>query len=59
MFVYASGTKIIQHSVCFGNSTGEQPVVLGIMESAFSKPMPPVFKIHFHNPGAMQRGYFS
>ena len=40
MFVYASDTRIKQHPVRFGNSTGEWTAVTGIMEGTFSKPMP-------------------
>jgi hypothetical protein len=40
MFVYAPDTRIKQHPVRFGNSTGEWTAVTGIMEGTFSKPMP-------------------
>jgi hypothetical protein len=40
MFVYAPDTRIKQHPIRFGNSTGEWTAVTGIMEGTFSKPMP-------------------
>jgi len=40
MFVYAPDTRIKQHPVHFGNSTGEWTAVTGVMEGTFSKPMP-------------------
>jgi hypothetical protein len=40
MFVYAPDTRIKQHPVRFGSSTGEWTAVTGIMEGTFSKPMP-------------------
>jgi hypothetical protein len=39
-FVYAPDTKIKQHHIRFGNSTGEWTAVTGIMEGTFTKPMP-------------------
>jgi hypothetical protein len=40
MFVYAPDTRIKQHPVRFGNSTGEWTAVTGVMEGQFTKPMP-------------------
>ncbi len=40
MFVYAPDTRIKQHPVSFGNSTGEWTAVTGVMEGTFTKPMP-------------------
>jgi hypothetical protein len=40
MFVYAPDTRIKQHPVRFGNSTGEWTAVTGIFEGTFTKPMP-------------------
>jgi len=40
MFVYAPDTRIKQHPVRFGNSTGEWTAVTGVMEGKFTKPMP-------------------
>jgi hypothetical protein len=40
MFVYAPDTRIKQHPIRFGNSTGEWTAVTGLMEGTFSKPMP-------------------
>jgi hypothetical protein len=40
MFVYAPDTRIKQHPVRFGNSTGEWTAVTGVMEGTFTKPMP-------------------
>ena len=40
MFVYAPDTRIKQHPIRFGNSSGEWTCVTGIMEGTFSKPMP-------------------
>jgi hypothetical protein len=40
MFVYAPDTRIKQHPIRFGNSTGEWTAVTGVMEGTFSKPMP-------------------
>jgi hypothetical protein len=40
MFVYAPDTRIKQHPIRFGNSTGEWTCVTGVMEGTFSKPMP-------------------
>jgi hypothetical protein len=40
MFVYAPDTRIKQHPIRFGNSTGEWTCVTGIMEGTFTKPMP-------------------
>jgi hypothetical protein len=40
MFVYAPDTRIKQHPIRFGSSTGEWTAVTGIMEGTFSKPMP-------------------
>jgi hypothetical protein len=40
MFVYAPDTRIKQHPVRFGNSTGEWTAVTGVFEGTFTKPMP-------------------
>jgi len=40
MFVYAPDTRIKQHPIRFGNSTGEWTCVTGVMEGTFTKPMP-------------------
>jgi hypothetical protein len=40
MFVYAPDTRIKQHPIRFGNSTGEWTAVTGVMEGTFTKPMP-------------------
>ena len=40
MFVYAPDTRIKQHPVRFGSSTGEWTAVTGVMEGTFTKPMP-------------------
>jgi len=40
MFVYAPDTRIKQHPVRFGSSSGEWTAVTGIMEGTFTKPMP-------------------
>jgi multidrug transporter EmrE-like cation transporter len=38
--IHYPDTRIKQHPVCFGSSTGEWTAVTGIMEGTFSKPMP-------------------
>lgn len=40
MFVYAPDTRIKQHPIRFGNSTGEWTCVTGVFEGTFTKPMP-------------------
>lgn len=40
MFVYAPDTRIKQHPIRFGNSTGEWTAVTGVFEGTFTKPMP-------------------
>jgi hypothetical protein len=40
MFVYAPDTRIKQHPIRFGSSTGEWSCVTGVMEGTFTKPMP-------------------
>jgi hypothetical protein len=40
MFVYAPDTRIKQHPVRFGNSTGEWTAVTGVFEGTFTRPMP-------------------
>jgi hypothetical protein len=40
MFVYAPDTRIKQHPVRFGSSTGEWTAVTGVFEGTFTKPMP-------------------
>ena len=40
MFVYAPDTRIKQHPIKIGSSTGEWTCVMGVMEGTFSKPMP-------------------
>ena len=39
MFVYAPDTRIKQHPVRFGNSTGEWTAVTGVFQGTFTKPM--------------------
>lgn len=40
LFVYAPDTRIKQHPIRFGSSTGEWTAVTGVMEGTFTKPMP-------------------
>lgn len=40
MFVYAPDTRIKQHPIRFGNSSGEWTCVTGVFEGTFTKPMP-------------------
>ena len=40
MFVYAPDTRIKQHPIRFGNSTGEWTCVTGVFEGTFTLPMP-------------------
>ena len=40
MFVYAPDTRIKQHPIRFGSSTGEWTAVTGVFEGTFTKPMP-------------------
>jgi hypothetical protein len=40
MFVYAPDTRIKQHPIRFGSSTGEWTAVTGVMEGTFTKSMP-------------------
>lgn len=40
LFVYAPDTRIKQHPIRFGNSTGEWTAVAGVFEGTFTKPMP-------------------
>ena len=40
MFVYAPDTRIKQHPIRFGSSTGEWTCVTGVFEGTFTKPMP-------------------
>ena len=40
MFVYAPDTRIKQHPIRFGSSSGEWSCVTGVMEGTFTKPMP-------------------
>jgi len=40
LFVYAPDTRIKEHPIRFGNSTGEWTAVTGVMEGTFTKPMP-------------------
>jgi SnoaL-like polyketide cyclase len=40
MFVYAPDTRIKQHPIRFGSSTGDWSCVTGVMEGTFTKPMP-------------------
>src|SRR5260370_16444346 len=39
MFVYAPDTRIKEHPVKF--ASGEWPIVIGIMQGPFTKPLPP------------------
>jgi hypothetical protein len=40
MFVYAPDTRIKEHPIRFGNSTGEWTCVTGVFEGTFTLPMP-------------------
>ena len=40
MFVYAPDTRLKQHPIRFGSSTGEWTAVTGVFEGTFTKPMP-------------------
>jgi hypothetical protein len=40
MFVYAPDTRIKQHPIRFGSSTGEWTAVTGVFEGTFTRPMP-------------------
>ncbi len=40
LFVYAPDTRIKQHPIRFGDSTGEWTCVTGVFEGTFTKPMP-------------------
>jgi len=40
MFVYAPDTRIKQHPIRFGTSSGEWSCVTGVFEGTFTKPMP-------------------
>jgi hypothetical protein len=40
MFVYAPDTRIKQHPIRFGSSTGEWTCVTGVFQGTFTKPMP-------------------
>ncbi len=40
MFVYAPDTRIKQHPIRFGSSSGEWTCVTGVFEGTFTKPMP-------------------
>jgi hypothetical protein len=40
MFVYAPDTRIKQHPIRFGDSSGEWTCVTGVFEGTFTKPMP-------------------
>jgi hypothetical protein len=40
MFVYAPDTRIKQHPIRFGNSSGEWTCVTGVFQGTFTKPMP-------------------
>lgn len=40
MFVYAPDSRVKQHPIRFGNSTGEWTCVTGVFEGTFTKPMP-------------------